>query len=86
MAIPTNRYFNPKSNAMKSRFFNSTNCIGFEGKFKSLNSNEMINLRGGGEPLPPLPPTGGDDYPIDLPKKVQSVSLLNISIQLIPVL
>ena len=51
---------------MKSKLFISEKNEGFEIKFKSLNNDEMNNLRGGGSDLPP---TGGDDYPIDPFKK-----------------
>ena len=69
---------------MKNSSIFSANKSGFDGQFTNLSNNDMLNMRGG--TYPPLPTSGGDDYPIDLPKKVQSVSLLNISIQLIPVL
>ena len=44
----------------------------FDCQFKDLNCNEMNALRGGTDP--PLPPTGGDDWIIDIlaPKKVDS--------------
>ena len=35
----------------------------FAGQLKSLNLNEMVCLRGGGQP--PLPPSPGEDFPID---------------------
>ncbi len=69
---------------MKNSSIFSANKSGFDGKFTDLNNNDMLNLRGGD--IPPLPPSGGDDYPIKLTQKVQSVSSLNISVQLIPVL
>ena len=48
---------------MKNRSIISEKNEGFEIKFKSLNNDEMNNLRGGISP--DLPPTGGDDFPID---------------------
>ena len=47
--------------------FNRSDC-----PFKNLNNNEMNALRGGTDP--PLPPTSGDDWIIDIlaPKKVDS--------------
>ena len=48
---------------MKNRLFISEKNEGFENQFKTLNNDEMNNLRGGTNP--PLPPTGGEDYPID---------------------
>lgn len=51
---------------MKSRFFISEKNEGFENQFKSLNNDEMNNLRGG---VSDLPPSSGDDYPIDPYKK-----------------
>ena len=53
---------------MKKSSFISLKNIGFEGQFKSLNDNEMINLRGGGGGEPPLPPPSGEDFPIDWSK------------------
>ncbi len=52
---------------MKSKLFISEKNEGFEIKFKSLNNDEMNNLRGGS--VHDLPPTGGDDYPLDPFKK-----------------
>ena len=52
------------------------------GQFKSLNNQEMFSLKGGVKPTPPLPPTGGDDYPIIL--KVSTSTTL--STQPLPVL
>lgn len=51
---------------MKRKSFNSTKSNSFDSQFQSLNNNEMTNLKGGTNP--PLPPGGGDDYPIDLTK------------------
>ena len=48
---------------MKNSLFISQKNERFEIKFKSLNNDEMNNLRGGNSP--DLPPSGGDDYPID---------------------
>ena len=48
---------------MKYSLFISEKNEGFEIKFKNLNNDEMNNLRGGNSP--DLPPSGGDDYPID---------------------
>ena len=59
---------------MKSKLFISEKNEGFEIKFKSLNNDEMNNLRGG---VSDLPPSGGDDYPID-PFKKQSKQYLPV--------
>lgn len=55
---------------MKSRSTNSSRSNSIDGQFTSLNNNEMINLRGG--EMPTLPPTSGEDYPIDLLKMTAS--------------
>ncbi|GEM_PF-741513 len=57
---------------MKVRSFSFAAFNRFDCKFKDLNCNEMNALRGGSDP--PLPPTGGDDWIIDIssPKKVNS--------------
>ncbi len=61
---------------MKISSFISPKNNDFVGQFKSLNNNEMINLRGGGGGgEPPLPPGSGEDLPIDL---------LNLSVQKVP--
>lgn len=49
---------------MKRKALNSSKSNSIEGQFKSLNNNEMNNLKGGTNP--PLPPSGGEDYPIVL--------------------
>lgn len=49
---------------MKRKPLNSSKSNSIEGQFKSLNNTEMDNLKGG--TIPPLPPGGGDDYPIVL--------------------
>ena len=51
---------------MKYRLFTLEKNESFEIKFKSLNNDEMNNLKGG---VSDLPPTGGDDFPIDPYKK-----------------
>jgi len=51
---------------MNKRLFISETNEGSEIKFKSLSNDEMNNLRGG---VSDLPPTGGEDYPIDPYKK-----------------
>lgn len=51
---------------MKRKSLNSSKSNSIEGQFKSLNNTEMDNLKGG--TIPPLPPSGGDDYPIVLGK------------------
>ena len=51
---------------MKSKNFVSSKNNGFVGQFKSLNSEEMNNLRGGTKPVPPVPPSPGEDFPIIL--------------------
>ena len=48
---------------MKSRPSNFSKNNDLDVQFKSLNNDEMNSLRGGTEP--PLPPSGGSDYPID---------------------
>jgi len=48
---------------MKNGLFISQKNEGLEIKFKSLNNDEMNNLRGGNSP--DLPPSGGEDVPID---------------------
>jgi hypothetical protein len=48
---------------MKNSLFISEKNEGFEIKFKSLNNDEMNNLRGGNSPE--LPSNGGEDIPID---------------------
>lgn len=50
---------------MKSRLFISEKNEGFESNFKSLNNDEMNNLRGGTAKSTDLPPSGGEDFPID---------------------
>jgi len=67
---------------MKSRSSISSKSNSIDSRFTNLNNEEMINLRGG--EIPPLPPTGGDDYPIDLLKKSQCVALYTM--QMVPVL
>jgi hypothetical protein len=54
-----------KHSNMKNRLFISEKNEGFESNFKSLNNDEMNNLRGGTGKNTDLPPSGGDDYPID---------------------
>ncbi len=49
---------------MKNSLIISEKNEGFEIKFKSLNNDEMNNLRGGS--AQDLPPSGGDDYPIPI--------------------
>jgi len=68
---------------MKSKSINSPKSNSIDGQFKSLNNNDMINLRGGGNP--PLPPSGGDDYPIDLLARSMSISTFD-AVALLPVL
>ena len=48
---------------MKNSLFISQKNESFESKFKSLNNDEMNNLRGGNSP--DLPSNGGEDMPID---------------------
>jgi hypothetical protein len=57
---------------MKVRSFSFVAQNRFDCQFKDLNRDEMNSLRGGTEP--PLPPTAGDDYIIDIlgPKKADS--------------
>ncbi len=69
---------------MKNNSLSSVKNAGFDGQFVDLTNNDMINLRGG--TFPPYPSSGGEDYPIDLPKKVQSVNLIITLTQPIPVL
>lgn len=68
---------------MKSRSFISSKNNGFEGQFKDLSNNEMINLRGGDNP--PIPPPSGDDFPIN-PLKNSLIITPNTPAQPIPVL
>lgn len=68
---------------MKRKSLISSKNTSIEGQFKSLNNNEMINLKGGGNP--PLPPGGGEDFPIDLLAKSMSISTYD-SVASLPVL
>ena len=68
---------------MKNNSIFSVKNNGFDGQFSDLNNNDMLNLKGGDRP--PLPTTGGEDYPIDL-LKLQKISMSTTSFQLIPVL
>ena len=68
---------------MKNNSIFSAKNNAFDGQFTDLNNNDMLNLKGGGNP--PYPTTGGEDYPIDL-LKLQKVSMSTTSLQLIPVL
>jgi hypothetical protein len=68
---------------MKSKSMSSAKCNSIDGQFNSLNNDEMTNLKGGTNP--PLPPTGGDDYPIDL-LNLSISSTTYSSKQLLPVL
>jgi len=54
---------------MKNNLFNSEISKGLNTQFKSLNNDEMNNLRGGVATSPDLPPSGGEDFPIDPYKK-----------------
>jgi len=67
---------------MKNNSIFSAKNNAFDGQFTDLNNNDMLNLRGGD--YKPLPPTGGDDYPIDPFQKAQSIRLSVTSLQLIP--
>ncbi len=58
----------------------------FVGQFKTLNTNEMSNLRGGVKPLPPLPPPPGEDLPIILTTMSGGGATLGVSSQPLPVL
>jgi len=68
---------------MKNRTSISSKKTGLEGQFKSLDNFEMNNLRGGGSPkgIPPIPPSGGDDYPIPLTTSASIVSVISVSSQ-----
>lgn len=57
---------------MEKKSCTSSKNNGLVGQFKSLNNNEMINLRGGG--VPPLPPPSGEDFPIDWGNKADEES------------
>lgn len=65
---------------MRYKTFTPSINNGFSNQFKNLDNNEMINLRGGDNTEPPLPPTSGDDFPIDPFAKAA-----RFSIQLVPV-
>ena len=67
---------------MKSRSSIPSKNNGISGQFTSLSNDEMIKLKGGD--LPPIPPTGGEDFPIDLLKMSMSVS--STSVQSLPLL
>ncbi len=66
---------------MKTKNSLSSKKTGLEGQFKSLDNIEMNNLRGGGSPkgIPPLPPSGGEDFPI--PMSASSITLVTVSYQ-----
>ena len=66
---------------MKSKTFIPSKSNSIEGQFTSLNNNEMTNLKGGTNP--PLPPGGGEDYPIDILKSCKISAQYN-SVQLLP--
>ncbi len=68
---------------MMSKSIISQKNNSIEGQFKSLNNDEMTNLKGGTNP--PLPPTGGEDYPIDI-LNLRMSSTTYSSKQLLPVL
>ncbi|MCX6239526.1 MAG: hypothetical protein NTY07_18575 [Bacteroidia bacterium] len=68
---------------MKSRSSISSKNNDYEGQFKELSYNEMINLRGG--ETPPTPPTEGNDFPIG-PLKSSLNSITYTPPQQIPVL
>ena len=64
---------------MKSKSLISSKSNSIDVQFKSLNNDEMTNLKGGTNP--PLPPSGGEDFPIDL-SKLRSNAYT--SVQLLP--
>ena len=70
---------------MKTKSSFSSKKTGLDGQFKSLDNIEMNNLRGGGSPkgIPPLPPSGGDDYPI--PLTTASITVTISSLHSVPV-
>ncbi len=68
---------------MKSTLFFPSKNNRFDGQFCNLNSSDMINLRGGGDP--PLPPTSGDDVIID-PYKTSLILTTGFTQQPAPVL
>jgi len=51
---------------MKSKTSNSTTGNQIDCFCKSLNNTEMLSLRGGTGTIPPIPSSGGDDFPIDI--------------------
>jgi len=61
---------------MKRKSLNSSKSSSIEGQFKSLNNNEMTNLKGG--TIPPLPPSGGEDYPIVLSSSSTSTTATSL--------
>ena len=68
MELPKNLIIRKIQNTlhMNNTLFISEKNEGFKIEFKSLNNDEMNNLRGG---VSDLPPTGGEDFPIDPYKK-----------------
>ncbi len=63
---------------MKNKFSFSSKNDGSEGLFKSLNSIEMSSIRGGKViPIPPLPPSGGEDIPLTV-RQVVPVLIIDI--------
>ena len=67
---------------MRSKSFISSRSNDFNGQFKELNNNEMINLRGG-DSVPPPKPDG--DFPIN-PLRIGLITANYTSLQLLPVL
>ena len=51
---------------MEAKVSNNSKNNGFEGQFKDLNNDEMISLKGGVMSVPPIPPSGGADFPIPM--------------------
>ena len=65
---------------MKNKISNTSKNNGIDGQFRSLNNNEMINLKGGAaNPIPPIPPSGGADFPLSV-SNIQNMPVLVVSV------
>ena len=68
---------------MKSKISILSKDNGFVGQFTSLNSDEMNNLRGGAKPVPPVPPSPGEDFPIIL-STVTTITNIPLPVLVVP--